>query len=91
MEDHRVPRDTGGGPDGVVSPVRDGEDICQDLVRSRVRKSLSNRVSFVALTTNKLGTRHDSGSTGCFTNVEGLTPFIGSLAGRSGGSPTIVV
>lgn len=45
MEDHRDPRETAGGPEGVGSPVNEGEDICQDLVRSSARKSLSTVVS----------------------------------------------
>lgn len=91
MEDQRVPRDTGGGPDGVVSPVRDGEDICQDLVRSRVRKSLSNEVSSVASITNKFDLDTTLAHQGLFASMEKLTPFIGSLASRSGGSSAIIV
>lgn len=44
-ECHSEPRATAGGPDGCGNPVREGEAICQDFVRSRVKKSLSKEVS----------------------------------------------
>jgi hypothetical protein len=40
-EPQRVPRETAGAPEGCGRPVSDGEEICHDLVRSRLRKLLS--------------------------------------------------